>query len=204
MVAFVATTQADVAEVNRPDADRHDRVTVGFPGRRLAGMHIRNEQERDWAFVHALNVAVFETAAEANLVDALRQQARPVVSLVAEEDQAVVGHIIFSPVELPVHPELKIMGLGPMAVAPAYQRRGIGSALVRAGLEQCRELGFGAVVVLGHAAYYPRFGFTPAARFGIGCEYDAPEEAFMVFELTPGYLRGASGTIKYHAAFSSV
>lgn len=167
-------------------------------------MLIRNEESGDWVLVHALNVAVFETHAEANLVGALRQQANPMVSLAAEEDQAVVGHIMFSPVELPGHPKLKIMGLGPMAVLPAYQRRGIGSALVRSGLQQCKKLGFGAVVVLGHPEYYPRFGFSPAARFGIGCEYDAPEEAFMVVELEPGYLRGASGKVKYHAAFSSV
>jgi putative acetyltransferase len=166
-------------------------------------MLIRNEEETDWGAVHALDAAAFETPAEADLVDALRQQASPVVSLVAQENKAVVGHITFSPVELPGHPELKIMGLGPMAVAPAHQRRGIGSALVRAGFEQCRKLGFGAVVVLGHPTYYPRFGFSPATRFGIGCEYDAPEEAFMVVELEPGYLRGAAGKVKYHAAFST-
>ena len=87
---------------------------------------IRNEEEKDWAAVHALNVAAFETPAEANLVDALRQQARPVISLVAEEHQAVVGHIMFSPVKLSGHSELMIMGLAPMAVTPEHQRKGIG------------------------------------------------------------------------------
>ena len=91
-----------------------------------------------------------------------------------------------------------------MAVAPAHQNQGIGSALVRAGLERCKELGFGAVVVLRHPEYYPRFGFSPSTRFGIGCEYEAPEEAFMIVELQPAYLRGKSGTIKYHAAFKNV
>jgi putative acetyltransferase len=91
-----------------------------------------------------------------------------------------------------------------MAVVPAQQRTGLGSALVRAGLEQCRKLGFGAVVVLGHPDYYPRFGFSPAARFGIGCEYEAPQEAFMAIELQPGYLKGASGKVEYHAAFDEV
>ena len=96
------------------------------------------------------------------------------------------------------------MGLAPMAVAPSHQHQGIGSALVRAGLERCKALGAGAVIVLGHPEYYPRLGFSPAVRFGIGCEYDAPQEAFMVVELQPGYLRGVSGTIQYHDAFKNV
>lgn len=167
-------------------------------------MRIRNESDRDLAAVRAVNVAAFPTPAEADLVDALRAQAQPLVSLVAEDQEAVVGHILFSPVTLTGHPDLKIVGLAPMAVAPARQRQGIGSALVRTGLGRCRELGFGAVVVLGHSSYYPSFGFVPAARFGIDCEYEAPEEAFMAIELQPGYLRGRSGTIQYHAAFKSV
>lgn len=167
-------------------------------------MLIRAEEQKDWAAVHAVNSSVFETPAEANLVDALREQAQPVVSLIAEENGAVVGHIMFTPVLLPGHPALKIMGLAPMAVNPQHQRKGIGSALVRAGLERCKQLGFGAVVVLGHPGYYRRFGFSPSARFGIGCEYEVPEEVFMVLELQPGYLRGTSGTLKYHVAFLNV
>jgi putative acetyltransferase len=167
-------------------------------------MLIRTEEEKDRPHVFALNAAAFETPAEANLVEALRQRARPVVSLVAEDNQTIVGHIMFSPVLLSGHPDVKIMGLAPMAVAPIHQRKGIGSALVRAGLEQCKQLGFGAVVVLGHPEYYPRFGFSPSSRFGIGCEYEVPEEVFMATEQQPDYLRGKSGTIKYHAAFSDV
>ena len=167
-------------------------------------MLVRAEEQRDWPAVHAVNVSAFETPAEANLVDALREQAQPLVSLIAEDNGAIVGHIMFSPVSLSGHPGLKIMGLAPMAVAPAHQRKGIGSALVRAGLEQCQQLGFGAVVVLGHPTYYPRFGFSSSARFGIGCEYEVPEEVFMVVELEAGCLRGASGKVRYHAAFSNV
>lgn len=165
---------------------------------------IRREEADDFAAVHALNASAFESPAEANLVDALRRQAHPIVSLVAEDSETVVGHIMFSPVSLTGHPELMIMGLAPMAVMPAHQNKGIGTALVRAGLDECKSLGYGAVVVLGHPRYYPRFGFAPSTRFGIGCEYEAPEDAFMVLELQPGYLSGKSGTIKYHAAFKVV
>jgi len=164
-------------------------------------MLIRAEEPGDWGAVRAVNVSAFETPLEANLVDALRGQAKPCVSLVAENDGAIVGHIMFSPVTLSGHPALGIMGLAPMAVSPAHQRKGIGSALVRAGLERCQQLGIGAVVVLGHPAYYPRFGFLPSTRFGIGCEYEVPEDVFMVLELGASFLRSSSGTIKYHEAF---
>jgi putative acetyltransferase len=167
-------------------------------------MNVRPEEERDWTAVHVLNAAAFPSRAEADLVDILRHGARPLVSLVAEADDAVVGHLMLSPVSLPGHPALPIMGLGPMAVAPERQRGGIGSALVRAALAACAELGVAAVVVLGHPEYYPRFGFAPAARFGIACEYEAPVEAFMLLELHPGVLQGVTGTVRYHAAFATV
>ena len=167
-------------------------------------MLIRPEATRDYPAIHALNASAFETPAEAHLVDALREQAKPVISLVAEENGFILGHILFSPVVLPAHPELKIMGLAPMAVAPTQQRKGIGSALVRAGLERCQQLGFGAVVVLGHPSYYPRFGFLPSTRYSISCEYAVPEEVFMAVELRPGFLQGVSGKIKYHSAFNDL
>ena len=164
-------------------------------------MRIRAEEEKDRTLVHEINAAVFGTQVEANLVDALRKEARPIISLVADDGQTIVGYILFSPVSLTGHPGMKIMGLAPMAVAPAHQRKGVGSALVRSGLERCRQLGFGAAVVLGHPEYYPRFGFAPASRLGIQCEYDVPDNVFLAMELEPGYLAGRSGTIKYHGAF---
>ena len=80
-----------------------------------------------------------------------------------------------------------------MAVVPQHQRKVPGPHLYKTGLKQCRQLGFGAVVVLGYLEYHPQFGFSPAARFGVNCEYDAPEEAFMIVELQPGFLSSASG-----------
>ncbi len=167
-------------------------------------MLIRAEKDTDRAAIHAVNAAAFPTPAEADLVDALRRQAHPLISLVAERDGTILGHILFSPVALDSRPDLRIMGLAPMAVAPEHQRSGIGSALVRAGLDECRQRGFSAAVVLGHPEYYPRFGFSPAVRYGIRSEYDVPDEVFMAMELVPGALRDATGTIKYHPAFNSV
>src|SRR5690606_16435046 len=141
------------------------------------------------------------TGAEADLVDQLRHEAEPCVSLVAEEDGAVVGHVMFSPVTVDGHPDAKVMGLAPLAVHYDYQGRGIGSALVRAGLERCRALGALGVVAVGHPDYYPRFGFGPASRFGLRCEYDVPDDAFLALELVPGALAGKAGTVRYHAAF---
>ena len=167
-------------------------------------MIIRPEKENDRDVVFAINVSAFETPSEATLVDVLREHAQPVVSIVAEENRNVVGHIMFSPVILSENPDLKVMGLAPMAVAPEHQRKGIGSALVRAGLEQCRQLGFVGVVVLGHPEFYPRFGFSPSSRFGIDSDYEVPEEVFMAMELKPEALSGKTGRVKYHHAFSNV
>ena len=167
-------------------------------------MVIRPERSEDIGGIRAVNRAAFETATEADLVDALREQADPVVSLVAEEAGSIAGHIMFSPVTLSGGGRTPLMGLAPMAVRPDAQRRGIGSALVRAGLDRCRHLGCGAVVVVGHPEYYPRFGFVPASRFGISCEYDVPDEVFMLLELEPGVLGGQSGTVRYHPAFAHV
>ena len=167
-------------------------------------MQIRLENEEDIEAVQAVNESAFETSEEARLVAALRKQAQPVISMVAEDDGKIIGHIMFSPVTLEGHYDLKIMGLAPMSVMPERQRQGIGSALVHEGLEKCKKLGFGAVVVLGHPDYYPRFGFLPTKLFGIKSDYDVPEDVFMVKELQPGYLDDARGTIMYHDVFSKV
>ncbi len=165
-------------------------------------MQISPEREQDRAEVHRLNAAAFESDNEADLVDALREQAAPLISLVAREAGEVVGHILFSPVTLANDADALIMGLAPMAVAGKMRGRGVGSALARAGIDACRQLGAGAVVVLGHPDYYPRFGFRPACEFGLDSEYDVPDDVFMALELVPGFLDGRRGTIRYHAAFS--
>ena len=112
-------------------------------------MQIRAGKEEEWALIQTVNESAFETPAEASLVTALREHARPVISLVAEDGRAILGHIMFSPVRLPGHPELKIMGLAPMAASPEHQRQGIGSKLVRAGLEERAKAGHVLVIVPG-------------------------------------------------------
>jgi len=164
---------------------------------------IRPELPADYTAVRQITAAAFETPGEANLVDALREQAEPYISLVAEVEGEIAGHIMFSPVTIE-HYTGSFMGLAPMAVAPACQRDGIGSALVHEGILRCKQLGIAAVMVLGHPDYYPRFGFVPASQFGIGCEYDVPDEVFMAIELQQSGLDGISGTARYHSAFGSL
>jgi putative acetyltransferase len=165
-------------------------------------MNIRFEQPGDIEKIRELNLQAFETDAEANLVDVLRNTAVELISMVAEENGEVIGHILFSPVALAGG--LRIMGLAPMAVLPDWQNRGVGTKLVNAGLQACEEAGYEAVVVLGHADYYPRFGFVPSVNYGIKSEYDVPPEVFMVKELQQGALKGRTGTVKYNQAFNEV
>jgi putative acetyltransferase len=166
---------------------------------------IRPETPADHDAVNRVHRQAFGQLDEADLVEQLRRDAHPHVSLVAEVDGTVVGHIFFSPVELP-SPERSVsaMGLAPMAVLPEWQRQGIGAQLVREGLAACRRRGVDAVVVLGHPDYYPRFGFRPAAEFGLRSTYDGPTEAFMALELTEGGLRATEGVVTYHPTFGSV
>ena len=185
-----------------PFIHSHERAALDW---RAAGASrdwgVRPEISSDRAGVRAVNVAAFGGPAEASLVDILRERARPSVSLVAAGEGRVIGHILFTPVTLDGHPDLPLLGLAPMAVAPGRQRQGIGTALVAAGLARCQDEGAAAVVVLGHPAFYPRFGFGPAAAYGLACEFPAPPDAFMVRELRAGALAGRPGLVRYHAAF---
>lgn len=165
---------------------------------------VRPEAADDTGAVRVVNELAFSSNAEARLVDRLRRDARPLVSIVAEIDRELVGHILFSPVTLSGRTDLQLMGLAPMAVRPDRQRCGIGTALVEAGLAACLRLGTDAVVVLGHPRYYPRFGFMPASRFRLRCAWDVPDDVFMALELRAGCLDEAGGQVEYHTAFNDL
>jgi putative acetyltransferase len=107
---------------------------------------------------------------------------------------------MFSPVVIGA---LRGAGLGPMAVRPSHQRRGIGSRLVEAGMSRLRESGVPFVVVLGHPGFYPRFGFRPAAMYGATCEWEVPSEAFMVALLDPAVSDQLRGAVKYRPEFAT-
>ena len=171
---------------------------------------VRDARPDDTSAIRGVVHRAFGQADEANLVELIRKAAAATVSLVAvrchpsdnTEVGPVLGHILFSPVTIDGDPPIAAVGLAPMAVEPTHQRQGVGTALVTAGLDRCRSLNIEAVVVLGHPEYYPRFGFQPAGRFGLSCEYDVPPEVFMALELRTGALDAAKGVARYHEAFS--
>lgn len=163
---------------------------------------IRPEKQSDYAEVHRVVAEAFDGEEEAELVDRLRSAGKAVIALVAEIDGEIVGHILFSSVSLsPGGEGLRLLGLAPLAVAPEHQGSGIGAALVWEGLIEAARLGFDAVVVLGHARYYPRFGFHPASRYGLKSVYNVPDDVFMAIELKSDCLNGRSGTIYYADEF---
>jgi putative acetyltransferase len=167
--------------------------------------NIRFEREEDLSAIRRVNELAFGQPNEADLVDALRINAHPHISLVAVDGEEIVGHIFFSPVTIQSEKNsFTAMGLAPMAVLPERQNQGIGSLLVREGLKECQRIGHDIVVVLGHRDYYPRFGFVTAKTKGLSCEYPVPDEYFMVTELSPNALNGRSGLVIYHSEFSKV
>ena len=166
---------------------------------------VRHEGPGDLAIIRSVDARAFGQPAEAELVSALRERGQVTLSLVAVQEGRIVGHILFSPVIIEsAKGTCPAIGLGPMAVLPELQRQGIGSLLIKAGLEECRQVGHERVVVLGHAEYYPRFGFIPASQHGVRCEYDVPDEIFMVLELRKGAFQGKAGTVKYQPEFNEV
>ena len=168
---------------------------------------IRPAEDRDYLAIFEINLLAFGGENEAQLVNKLRHRTNfiPQLSLVAEMDGQVVGYILFSQVILETSDKnLAMLALAPMAVLPRFQNQGIGSALVRQGLQVCREMGEKTVVVIGHPNFYPRFGFTPAQVYDIRAPFPVPDEVFMVIELEPGALDGISGTVTYPPVFDDV
>jgi putative acetyltransferase len=166
---------------------------------------VRNEKDEDIPAIRIVHERAFGRPAEADLVDALRRNGKATLSLVAEDDGQVVGHILFSPVTIESGGNVVVgVGLAPLAVLPEAQNRGVGSLLVKGGLDRCREAGRQFAVVLGHHDYYPRFGFVPASRYGIKSEYDVADENFMAMELQASALQSRAGIVKYQPEFNEV
>jgi putative acetyltransferase len=167
---------------------------------------IRQETKADYEIIRKVNKKAFGGKNESKLVDAVREDDGfiPELSLVAVKDGAVVGHILFSPIIIKGKAETPALALAPMCVFPEFQNQGIGTALVKHGLEECRRLGHKLVVLVGHEEFYPRFGFVPAGVKGLTLPFEAPPEVFMVLELAPGALNGVAGEVVYPEAFHDI
>ena len=163
-------------------------------------MKIREEAPSDYGQVAALLDLAFGGSDESSLVAGLRAEDAVTAALVAVDDVTILGHVLYS--ELPIETEngpVRAAALAPLAIAPEHQRQGIGAALVRAGLEACRECGVVAAIVLGDPDYYRRFGFSSEAARNLRAPFSGP--AFMALELVPGCLDGVTGTVRYAEAF---
>lgn len=165
---------------------------------------IRLETPNDYPHVREVNTLAFERPEEAVLVEALRKR-DGTISLVAEQQNQLVGHICFSTGTIQGDSsQYPVINLAPMAVLPEFQGQGIGSKLVISGLEVCRNAGHQIVAVLGHPWFYPKFGFLPAANFGIQSPYPVPDEVFMISELVEGAAQFVSGILQYPPEFDLV
>jgi putative acetyltransferase len=165
-------------------------------------LEIREERPDDLQAVRDLNRRAFDQDQESNIVDALRANGAALLSLVATLNDRVVGHIMYSPAIIAGN--VTGAALGPMAVLPECQRQGIGSKLIGAGNRKLKDSGCPFILVVGHANYYPRFGFRPASEHRIKCEWDVPDEVFMLLVLDEAKMEGISGLAKYRQEFSNV
>lgn len=167
-------------------------------------MIIRQEKTEDINDIREVNEKAFGKPQEANIVNNLRRNCDELLSLVAVENEKIVGYILFSPAIIEgKHGIIKGMGLAPMAVMPEKQRQGIGSELVKIGIEYLKETKNLFIIVLGHPEYYPRFGFEPASRYRIKSQWEGvPDNAFMILWLDKTMVDKVSGVAKYRDEFN--
>ncbi|MEC9491430.1 GNAT family N-acetyltransferase [Flexistipes sp.] len=164
---------------------------------------IREEQERDFGEIYRLNNEAFGRSEEAELVNELRENDGIIISLVALLSNLIVGHILYTPCKINSHKnELTGAALGPMAVLPGYQKKGIGRKMVEESIEILSEAAYPFIAVLGYPEYYSQFGFTPAGKHGLRCQWDVPDEAFMILPLDSERTDEITGTVTYRPEFS--
>lgn len=170
-------------------------------------IRIRAERSVEQEAIRKINDSAFKGDNESRLVDAIRKSELfvPELSLVAETDGELIGHILFSIVHLKSEEdEIPTLALAPMAVIPEHQNKGVGSLLVEEGLKRAKDQGFKHAVVLGHPEFYPKFGFVPASTKGIEAPFPVPDEVFMTLEIKKGSLDQIKGKIVYPPAFDTV
>ncbi|WP_204478324.1 GNAT family N-acetyltransferase [Aeromonas veronii] len=164
---------------------------------------LRTERPGDMLPVYELLSAAFGRSDEAELVNRLRECGAAVVTMVEEEEYEFMGHLMLSPITINGM-EGPWLGLAPVAVHPDWQGQGIGSDLIREGLDTALEMDWKGVVVLGDPAYYSRFGFRPASEFGLHCIYEVPADCFMAMELQERGFVGVQGEVLYHPLFDEL
>jgi putative acetyltransferase len=170
----------------------------------LRKLLIRTEIPEDIPEIRRLNDLAFHGPVEGSIVDALRERCPDVLSLVAVEGGRIVGHLFFSPVTINGMTGNEAMGLGPMAVLPKFQRKGIGKALINEGIRKLEQSGCAVVVVLGHTEYYPQFGFVPASHYGLKSQWEGiPADVFMVRFLKKEKIGLVSGIVRYQPEFDT-
>jgi putative acetyltransferase len=158
---------------------------------------IRKETKKDHDAIYEVNKLAFRREKESRLVDIIRNGNNfiPDLSLVAEIDGKIIGHILFSKIEIHGNAKFISLALAPLAVIPEFQRKGIGAKLIEEGIRKAKELNFESIILVGHKEYYPRFGFKKASEWKIKCPFEVPDEAFMAIELSEDSLKDKSGTV---------
>lgn len=169
----------------------------------MNGIVIREEGLKDRNAIRQVNERAFGQQVEADIVDRLRDNCPDILSLVAVQEEQVVGHILFSPAKIEGDGKaVQGMGLAPVTVKPEWQRQGIGSLLIRTGIRMLKDRGCAFVILLGHPEYYPRFGFERASQHGIHSQWDGiPDEAFMILVLDGSAMKDISGVARYRSEF---
>ena len=166
-------------------------------------MKIRKEIPPDFEAVYKINQLAFGQEGESQLIEKIRKGETfiPELSLVAEQDGTVIGHILFSKIKIIGAESYPTLSLAPMSVHPDFQNKGIGSQLVTIGLQIAKKLNFGHVIVLGHKNFYPKFGFKNASTWNIRSPFEVPDDHFMAIELVKGSLENKSGLVEYPPVF---